>query len=159
VGERGFCNFLVVTDLMSGCSAKETSCPQGSANRKPRNQPLNIISPGTTVMSRLSNIRVPLLSSSQPSLTPAPDTPWTLLGLGKEVLLPELEALYWEGVRGELENIIRTLNTWNRSEFSDVKVDDEDDTFIHGFDTFIDQVTEESRAFAIRYGEAPLHVF
>ncbi|KAK4233025.1 hypothetical protein C8A03DRAFT_39296, partial [Achaetomium macrosporum] len=37
-------------------------------------------------------------------------------------------------------------------EFSDVKLDDEDDSFIHSFDTFLDQVTEESRAFAIRYG-------
>ncbi len=109
-------------------------------------------------MSRLKNIRVAFLPSSHSNITPATEAPWTSLGLGKKVLLRELETLYWEGVRGELENIIRTLNTWQKPEFSDVKVDDEDDIFIHGFDTFLDQVTEESRAFAIRYGEAPLHV-
>jgi hypothetical protein len=102
-------------------------------------------------MSRLKNIRIALLPSPS-NITSAPETSWTPLGLGKDVLLRELEALYWEGVRGELENILRTLNTWHKPDFSSVRVDDEDDDFIHGFDTFIDQVTEESRAFAIRYG-------
>ncbi|RYP61573.1 hypothetical protein DL771_010094 [Monosporascus sp. 5C6A] len=81
------------------------------------------------------------------------DASWTPLGLGKDVLLPELEKFYWEGVRGELENIIRTLKIWQSPEFSSVSVADEEDSFIHGFDTFLDQVTEESRAFAIRYGK------
>jgi hypothetical protein len=105
-------------------------------------------------MSRLKKIRIALLPSPS-NITSAPEASWTPLGLGKDVLLRELEALYWEGVRGELENILRTLNTWDKPDFSSVRVDDEDDDFIHGFDTFIDQVTEESRAFAIRYGKAP----
>jgi hypothetical protein len=103
-------------------------------------------------MSRLKNVRIALPPFSPSNITSAPEASWAPVGLGKDVLLRELETLYWEGVRGELENIIRTLNTWQKPDFSRVKVDDEDDDFIHGFDTFIDQVTEESRAFAIRYG-------
>lgn len=74
------------------------------------------------------------------------------MGPGRDTLFFELEKLYWDGVRGELENIIRTLKIWEKPEFSGVSVPDEEDTFIHGFDTFIDQVTEGPREFAIRYG-------
>ncbi|SPQ20773.1 c9995225-d21e-49de-9587-fd45d7d956d4 [Thermothielavioides terrestris] len=104
-------------------------------------------------MSRLKNLRIALPPFSPSNITSAPEASWAPVGLGKDVLLRELETLYWEGVRGELENIIRTLNTWQKPDFSHVKVDDEDDDFIHRFNTFIDQVTEESRAFAIRYGK------
>ncbi|KAL2166139.1 hypothetical protein VTG60DRAFT_3255 [Thermothelomyces hinnuleus] len=65
----------------------------------------------------------------------------------------ELEKLYWEGVGGELENIIWTLKVWQKPEFANVSVADEDDDFLHGFGTFIEQVIDESRAFAIRYGK------
>lgn len=98
-------------------------------------------------MARLSGIRLPRFN-----ITAATDASWTLLGPGNATLLPELEELYWEGVRGELENIIWTLKTWQKPEFSDVTVADEEDDFVHGFDTFIDQVAEEPRAFALRYG-------
>lgn len=103
-------------------------------------------------MSRLKNIFLPLRTPSQSHITEQADAPWSPLGRGKYVLLPELEKLYWEGVRRELENIIRTLKIWQSAEFADVCVADEEDDFVHGFDTFLDQVTEESRAFAIRYG-------
>ncbi len=108
-------------------------------------------------MARLSGIRLP-----RSNITAATDASWTSLGPGNAALLPELEELYWEGVRGELENIIWTLKTWQKPEFSDVTVADEQDDFDHGFDTFIDQVTEESRAFALRYGaiaNAPFDAF
>src|SRR6266699_5984418 len=103
-------------------------------------------------MSRLKGIHLRLRSSSHSNITAATEASWTPLGHGKDALFPELEKLYWEGVRGDLENIIRTLKIWQRPEFSNVSVADEEDSFVHGFDTFIDQVTEESRAFAIRYG-------
>jgi len=37
-------------------------------------------------------------------------------------------------------------------------LDDENDNFIHGFDTFIDQVSQESRAFAIKYSTFRHHL-
>jgi hypothetical protein len=107
-------------------------------------------------MARLSGIPLPFRASSQSNITVATEAPWTLLGPGREVLSLELEELYWEGVRGELENIIWTLKTWQKPDFSNVTVAHEEDDFVHGFDTFIGQVTEESRAFAIRYGAAQL---
>ncbi|KAL2173545.1 uncharacterized protein P884DRAFT_273186 [Thermothelomyces heterothallicus CBS 202.75] len=67
-----------------------------------------------------------------------------------DALFFELEKLYWEGVGGELENVIWTLKVWQKPEFAKVSVEDEDDDFIHGFGTFIEQ---ESRAFATRYGK------
>ncbi|KAM5354211.1 hypothetical protein ACJ41O_000861 [Fusarium nematophilum] len=106
-------------------------------------------------MSRLKKV-LPILSlaaSSPSSITPAPDLAWTLVGPGQEHLLLELESLYWDGVKAELENIVRTLRAWqDEEEDSRVFDKDEDDGHIHGFDTFLDQVSQEARAFAIRYG-------
>ncbi len=103
-------------------------------------------------MARLSGIRLPFRLSSEHHITEATKASWTPVGPGDTALLPELEKLYWDGVRGELENIIRTLKAWQQAELADVTVTDPADDFIHGFDTFIDQVAEESREFALRYG-------
>ncbi|KAE8420152.1 hypothetical protein BDV36DRAFT_307202 [Aspergillus pseudocaelatus] len=94
--------------------------------------------------------------SSQPNITQAPDTSWEPIGPGKAHLLQELEALYWTGVENELENIIRTLKIWQQPEYAHISISDENDNNIHGFDTFLDQVCQEARAFAIRYGETKL---
>lgn len=122
-------------------------------------QPTDITSPDMTSpgqkgvnMSRLSGIHLPLRLFSEPYITPAAEASWTPLGLGEAVLLPELERLYWEGVKGELENIIWTLKSWQEPELSDVSVAEEGyNNFVHGFDTFIDQVTDSSQEFALRY--------
>ncbi|OKL57187.1 hypothetical protein UA08_07335 [Talaromyces atroroseus] len=57
----------------------------------------------------------------------------------RNALQNALEEMYWEGARDELENIIRTLAIWQQPTFADVSVPDEDDDFVHGFDTFVDQ--------------------
>ncbi|KAH8423598.1 uncharacterized protein LDX57_001358 [Aspergillus melleus] len=89
----------------------------------------------------------------QDILTPGPDLPWELVGPGESYLLVELEKLYWAGVERELKNIIQTLRVWRRPEYSYISIPDETDDFIYGFDTFIDQVCQESREFALRYGK------
>ncbi|KAI9933669.1 hypothetical protein MW887_008142 [Aspergillus wentii] len=71
------------------------------------------------------------------------------------LLVEELEKLYWHGVRRELENIISTLKLWQQEEYAEVNVNEENDK-IHGFDTFVDGVCHQTRAFAIRYGEEKL---
>lgn len=106
-------------------------------------------------MSRLRQKVLPVLAaSSLPSshITSAPDISWTRVGPGKDHILSELESLYWDGVKAELENIVRTLKAWQQPEFADVSIEDEDDDLIHGFDTFLDSVSQQSRAHAIRYG-------
>ncbi|KAM0425121.1 hypothetical protein ACHAPT_009681 [Fusarium lateritium] len=100
-------------------------------------------------MSRLRKV-LPILSLHASSITLAPDLAWS--PAGSHDLLAELQSLYWEGVKAELENIVRTLKAWQQPECSDVSVSEEDDTHIHGFDTFLDQVSQEARAFAKRYG-------
>lgn len=97
--------------------------------------------------------RINSSSHSSENISEAPKVPWDPVGPGKLHLLNELEGMYWEGIKGELENIIRTLRIWQRSEFKDVEIKDETDDEIYGFDTFIDQVSQEARAYAIRYGE------
>jgi hypothetical protein len=84
---------------------------------------------------------------------PVLDAAWSLVGPGKVTLRESLEELYWKGVENELENIIHTLKVWKQPQFAGVTVPDEDDGFIHGFDTFVDQVSEEVREFANRYGQ------
>lgn len=91
-------------------------------------------------------------STSSPNITQAPKARWSLVGSGNTHLLDELEKLYWQGVRTELENIVHTLKIWQQPEYSGVNIDEENDTHIHGFDTFIDQVSQQTRAFAVRYG-------
>jgi hypothetical protein len=92
------------------------------------------------------------VAQSSTNITNAPDLPWTVIGDSRNHLLEELKKLYWEGVKCELEVILFTLKRWQQPEYSSIVLSEEDDDFIHGFDTFIDQVSQESRAFATRYG-------
>ncbi|KAK0722616.1 hypothetical protein B0T26DRAFT_771354 [Lasiosphaeria miniovina] len=90
---------------------------------------------------------------SSAAITPAPEAEWQPVGPGAAHLRGELEALYWDGVRGELENTVRTLRAWQQPSYAGELLAQEDDGFIHGYDTFLDAVSHEARAFAIRYGE------
>ena len=111
--------------------------------------------------SMATALRLPLLfkkqfpqsaSHSSAHITHGTNEPWEPIGPAPEHLLSEMRRMYWESAKAELEAIILTLRAWQQPDFQDVKVDEEDDTFVHGFDTFIDQVSEQSRAFAARYG-------
>lgn len=84
------------------------------------------------------------------------NTPWVSIGLGKDYLAQELERLYWEGARHELENILCTLKIWQQPEYAAIIPADEDDTHIHGYDTFLGQVNQQARAFAIRSRRFPI---
>ncbi|GES64151.1 hypothetical protein ATEIFO6365_0008022100 [Aspergillus terreus] len=79
-----------------------------------------------------------------------PDTAWEAIGPASLHLEEELEKLYWDGVRLELQNIIHTLHTWRQPEYASIHVDNDD--HVHGFDTFIDHVSLEARQYAIEYG-------
>jgi hypothetical protein len=90
--------------------------------------------------------------TSSNNITNAPDLPWAVIGDAENHLLQGLKELYWGGVKRELEVILLTLKKWQQPEYNSVVLDDEKDGFVHGFDTFIDQVSQQSRAFAKRYG-------
>lgn len=77
---------------------------------------------------------------------------WSLVGDGATHLLEQLEALYWDGVASELENIVQTLRAWQRPGVAGFNNPEEASEDIHGFDTFLDNVSRESRDFAARYG-------
>ena len=85
------------------------------------------------------------------------DLEWTSIPNPQQALLRELKQLYWNGVRRELTDIIFTLKTWQHEDFEKVALSDETDQEIYGFDTFLDQVNESSRDFALQYCEH--HIF
>ena len=81
------------------------------------------------------------------------DLKWTSIPNPQQALLQELQQLYWNGVRRELMDIIFTLKTWQHKDFEKVALSDETDQETYGFDTFLDQVIESSRDFALQYCE------
>jgi hypothetical protein len=78
---------------------------------------------------------------------------WTRVeGPVEATLLPLLEKMYWSGVQREMTHILLTLGKWQKSEDLVDGLGDEKNDLIHGFDTFMDQVSDSARDFAARYG-------
>lgn len=88
------------------------------------------------------------IDSGSGDITKAKNLPWNLVGNAKDHLFNELEKLYWIGIKQELESVLWTLRAWQSPQYEKIRLLDESDDFVHGFDTFIDQVSEASRAFA-----------
>ncbi|KAF9894907.1 hypothetical protein FE257_004529 [Aspergillus nanangensis] len=110
-------------------------------------------------MFKIKSLHKPSKPSPYPShqtITPGPNLPWDHVGPAKVHLIKELERLYWTGVEIELQNIICTLKIWNQPEFTHVDVSHEYDHRIHGFDTFVDQVSQDARLFATQYGSSDI---
>lgn len=95
-------------------------------------------------------------SSSGSHVTDAPDIARVEIGPAAVHLQEELRRLYWAGVKRELPHILLTLRQWHRrSEFANTVLDDELDQHMHGYDTFIDQVSHSSRQFSQRQAQSP----
>ncbi|KAJ2985487.1 hypothetical protein NUW58_g5506 [Xylaria curta] len=88
------------------------------------------------------------VQSDSGDITKAENLPWNLIGDAKDNLFKELERLYWIGVQQDLESVLCTLREWRAPQYQNISLEDESDNFVHGYDTFIDQVSEASRAFA-----------
>lgn len=92
--------------------------------------------------------------SSRSNITEAPNFGREEIGPAHGHLRDELLHMYWAGVRRELAHIVLTLRRWQSSkDVADTVLPDEEDNLIHGFDTFLDQVSHSSRRFAHRYNE------
>ncbi|KAI9158135.1 hypothetical protein HJFPF1_06125 [Paramyrothecium foliicola] len=92
----------------------------------------------------------PVASSGH--VTDAPDTPRVEIGLAVAYLQHEMLKMYWDGVKRELPYIILTLRKWQTHEvYRGTTLPDEENHLIHGFDTFLDQVSHSSRNFSKRY--------
>lgn len=80
---------------------------------------------------------------------------WEEIQHAETALTRELQNMFWTGVQRELVEIIRTLRYWRDGDtLKDVELEEEKDYDICGFDTFLDQVSESSREFAVEYGES-----
>lgn len=73
------------------------------------------------------------------------------IGPASDHLRSKILDLYWQGVKRELADIVLNLNKWQmRSKFAETVLPDEKTSFIHGYDTFLDQVNKTSRDFNSR---------
>ena len=86
-----------------------------------------------------------------------PNLPWDPIETPSThaVLRDMLLNMYWHCVRRDTVDILRSLVEW-QTYFHTVLLPDEEDHHIHGFDTFVDQVSETSRKFAERLGACSL---
>ena len=73
------------------------------------------------------------------------------IGPAKDHLYDELMQMYWIGVKRELEHILLSLTRWQQDDFKDLILPDEEDSLIHGYDTFLAQVNHNSRKYANVY--------
>lgn len=97
-------------------------------------------------------------STSIRNSTAEPPLPWTEIGPAPDHLAKEVENLYWEGARAEIENIIRTLQIWRRPEYAGAALVSDNDDNVHGYDTFLDQVSQQARSFALRHRLCPSNI-
>jgi hypothetical protein len=95
-----------------------------------------------------------IVTSSSYDLQYVPKIPWHELDSTEKNLLAELRSMYWAGVKREMAYILLTLREWQQPKYASVVLNDEKDKFVHGFDTFIDQVSQPSRKFAEIIGES-----
>lgn len=106
-----------------------------------------------SVASRfLSGSAQPPLQGSS-NVADAPRAPWEKVGSAEACLHQALLDMYWGGVKRELAHVLLTLKKWQQPEYAKTVLPDEEDDFIHGYDTFLDQVSKTSREFAHRYNE------
>jgi len=99
-------------------------------------------------LSNLASIRVPLnLNGSRKTLEEH------LVGAASDNLRRELLGLYWKGVKRELRYILKTLRKWQQPEYATLSFREEEENTIYGFENFLNQVSQSSREFAIRYEE------
>ena len=60
--------------------------------------------------------------------------------------------MYWLGVEEEITEMVLSLAEWQSTRFKGVELEDEHDDDIHGFDTFVNQVSQSWREYASDYG-------
>ncbi|KAM0553391.1 hypothetical protein ACHAPJ_007405 [Fusarium lateritium] len=86
-------------------------------------------------------------ASSGAHITNAPPIPSTSIGPAAEHLENELLKMYWQGVERELPYLLLTFRRWQSRQDSSGFLPDEEDDHIHGFDTFLDSLSDTSRQF------------
>ncbi|KAM7183569.1 hypothetical protein V8F20_012570 [Naviculisporaceae sp. PSN 640] len=90
-------------------------------------------------------------SSSGGHVTDAPEIERVKIGPARNHLYDTMLQMYWDGVRRELPYILLTLRKWRtHREYSSSVLPDEEELYIHGYDTFLDQVSHSSRKFSDR---------
>lgn len=102
---------------------------------------------------RARGVSSPSASTTPSHVTKSNAYPRAEIGPAALHLRDEMLKMYWAGVRRELPGILLSLETWQSGKHAD-PLPDEEDAHLHGYDTFVDQVSNTSRHFAHRYSAA-----
>ncbi|UZP38513.1 hypothetical protein NXS19_006329 [Fusarium pseudograminearum] len=86
-------------------------------------------------------------ASSGANVSKSTPIPSTNIGPAAQHLQHELLEMYWQGVERELPYLLLTYRHWQSDKETSGLLPDEQDHHIHGYDTFIDQVSDISRQF------------
>lgn len=95
-------------------------------------------------------------SSANKHITDAPPAERIEIGPATLHLKDELIGMYWQGVARELPYILLTLKRWQSRDETSSPLSEEQDAHVHGYDTFLDQVSHTSRQFAGRHAASEL---
>jgi hypothetical protein len=95
----------------------------------------------------------PIKSDASGDVTRTPKVPRQKVGPAKTNLHGALHPMYWAAVRRELKHILLTLRKWQLVEYASTILPDEEDHFIHGYDTFLEQVSQSTRKLADEHGK------
>ena len=74
-------------------------------------------------------------------------------------LVRQMRDMYWLGVKEEITEMIISLAEWQSTRYKGVELEDERDDNIHGFDNFVDQISQSSRDYASEYGMLAIAVY
>jgi len=94
-----------------------------------------------------------MTSDSSHNVTSAPKVPRQKVGPAAAHTYDAFRRMYWDAVRRELKHILLTLRKWQHSEYASRVLPDEQDHFIHGYDTFLEQVSQSTHKLAGRHGK------
>jgi hypothetical protein len=86
-------------------------------------------------------------ASSGAHITESAPIPSKSIGPAGQHLQNELLKMYWQGVEHELPYLLLIFHHWQSGKETSGLLPDEEDDHIHGYDTFLDQVSDISRQF------------
>ncbi|RGP77134.1 hypothetical protein FLONG3_4649 [Fusarium longipes] len=86
-------------------------------------------------------------ASSSANVPESPPISNRSIGPADQYLENELLKMYWQGVERELPRLLLAFHQWQSGKETSFLLPDEQDNHIHGYDTFLDQVSDISRQF------------
>ena len=98
-----------------------------------------------SILQPMSKFRESAAGKRTEDVTDAPE------GLAADELYSQLLEMYWLSVTREMKHILLTLRTWQRPPYESTILPDEENDFIHGYDTFMEQLSQSTHSLAQKH--------